>query len=367
MYGFEGCEGLYTVLSFVYGVTFDPRTRQFSPQVNLQRPDNDQAEGSGTNGNRGAGGGFANGPAANVPGSEFIVGYQDDGPDTPYHAFRTTLDTNSYVDLGTLDPLNSVASSFANDVGDDGAVVAGHSDFNSGATQHAFRWTQAGGMIDLGSGNGASGFSRAFGISGNGATLVGDSDFASGPRSAFLWTQGGGFQNLGSLGGSSLATVITQDASVVVGQAGLGSNNSVAFRWTQATGMVSIGALSGDNNAAATGASDNGKIVVGISASRPLTRRNTGWDFGTDTRAFRWSQSSGMQDLATLLTSAGVDLTGITLVAATGISSDGQFIVGQATTPEYRAKRDRGFRRPNLRCRYRRGLHHRISPPRRPR
>jgi uncharacterized membrane protein len=173
--------------------------------------------------------------------------------------------------------------------------------------------------------------------------VVGDSDFPAGPRSAYLWTSGGGFQNLGSINGApSVATAVTDDGSTVVGQAGLGSDNSAAFLWTAAGGMVNIGGVLtsvGDIDAAATGVSDNGKIVVGISAPRPLTLGNLGYDFGTDTHAFRWTQAAGTQDFTALLTSAGVNITGIEIVAVTGISPDGQFIVGQATTP-YTAPND---------------------------
>src|SRR5262249_5511302 len=109
----------------------------------------------------------------------------------------------------------------------------------------------------------------------------------------------------------------------------VGYDKSHAFRWTQAGGIVDIGTLPGRSDAAATAVSDNGKIVVGISAPRPLDILNsTGWDYDTsDTRAFRWTQATGMQDLTQLLAAQG-----ITLVAALGISPDGQFIVGAATT-----------------------------------
>jgi probable HAF family extracellular repeat protein len=265
----------------------------------------------------------------------FFVGTNSSDGVGPEQALLWNPDTGNPINLGTLDPGNANAFSNATDVSDDGRSVAGFSDFNNGGTQHAFKWTQSGGIVDLGAGNGAAGFSRGFGISGDGSTIVGDSDFPSGPRSAFLWTQVGGFTKLGTFGGNSLATAITDDASVIVGQAGLGANNSVAFRWTQAAGMVSVGALSGegDNNAAAVGLSDNGKIVVGISAPRPLTFGNLGYDWGTDTHGFRWTQETGIQDLKMLLAAAGVDMTGITIVAVTGISPDGQFMAWRRRRP----------------------------------
>ncbi len=273
----------------------------------------------------------------------FVVGYSGE-EFAPYHAFRYDTTTGTQLDLGTLDPSNSDAASFGYGVSDDGSVVVGFSDFNSGATQHAFRWTQSDlTMHDLGSAIGATGYSRGLGVSGDGSTVVGDSDFDSGnisfptTRHAFRWTSGSGFEDLGYLGASnldsSLATAITMDGSVIVGQASTGSNMSHAFRWTATDNMVDIGALSGDTNAAATAVSDSGKVVVGISAPRPLTFSNLGFDYGTDTHAFRWTGDTGIKDLTQLLTDAGVDMTGITLVAATGVSGDGQYIAGAATTP----------------------------------
>ncbi len=282
--------------------------------------------------------------AANTSSRDpFVVGYSSEAF-TPYHAFRYDTTTDTQLDLGTLDPSNSNAASFGEGVSDDGSVVVGFSDFNSGATQHGFRWTQSDlTMHDLGSAIGAAGYSRALGVSGDGSVIVGDSDFDSGniafptTRHAFRWTSGSGFDDLGYLGASnlnsSLATAITMDGSVIVGQASTGSNASHAFRWTATDNMVDIGALSGDTSAAATAVSDSGKVVVGISAPRPLTFSNLGFDYGTDTHAFRWTGDTGIKDLTQLLTDAGVDMTGMTLVAATGVSGDGQYIAGAATTP----------------------------------
>src|SRR5262249_34988187 len=67
----------------------------------------------------------------------FVVGYQDSGFFTPYHAVRTTL-SGDFIDLGTL----GGDSSFATDVSCDGSVVVGFSDLaDSSFNQHAFRWT----------------------------------------------------------------------------------------------------------------------------------------------------------------------------------------------------------------------------------
>ena len=274
------------------------------------------------------------------------VGYQDNGFFTPFHAVRWTQATGP-VDLGTLDPTNNASrSSTATDTNQDCSVVVGLSDVTGGATEHAFRWT-SGGMVDLGAPANGGPNSRALGVSSAGTVIVGDADFpdpgnlVSGKSlQAFRWTQAGGFQNLNDSPQPtlSLATAVTGDGTVIVGQVRSSNNASSAVRWTippppAQLVMQPIGPLPGHATAAATGVSDNGKIVVGISNPDFLQYRGPGlgWNVGI---AFRWTQAKGIQDLRQVLIDSGADLTGITLVSVTGISPDGQWIQGAATTPQ---------------------------------
>lgn len=258
------------------------------------------------------------------------VCFADKGPDTRIHACRFT-DSDGLVDLGTLDPSNDATlGSFAFGVNADGSVVVGVSDLpGGGSNQHAFRWTQSERMVDLGSAKGANGFSSAYATGADDSVVVGESDFPSGARRAFRWTAASGFLDLDS-SGAGLASGISGDGSTVVG-----ANKTHAFRWTETGGMQDLPTLPGRSGAAATAVSDNGKVVVGMSAPRPLGRGySTGWDFETsDTRAFRWTAASGTQDLTELLAARSVDTTGITLLAALAISPDGQFIGGAMTQP----------------------------------
>ncbi|MGE3154773.1 MAG: hypothetical protein AB7G48_20020 [Nitrospiraceae bacterium] len=304
---------------------FDLRGSRPTPtnRVSLQPSNLPTASGSGTNLSR---------------GGSCAVGYQDSGFFTVIHAFRWTQATGP-VDLGTLDlPNNASRSSFAIDTNQDCSVVVGYSDITAGGpTQHAFRWT-SGGMVDLGVPSGGGPISRALGVSSNGTVIVGDADFPGAGgfprRGAFRWTTGG-FQDLGSLQPNqlALATALSGDGAVVVGWSG-STTSSRAFRWTtQTQTMAPIGPLPGHATAAATGVSDNGKIVVGISHQDFLQYRGVtlGWNNGT---AFRWTQAKGIQDLRQILIDNGADMTGIALVSVTGMSPDGQWIQGKATTPQ---------------------------------
>jgi probable HAF family extracellular repeat protein len=256
------------------------------------------------------------------------VGYQDAGFFTPFHALRWTAATGPR-DLGTL----GGGQSFGTDTNQDCSVVVGYSEIAGGGGQHAFRWTSVGGtMEDLNLLAGTSGPSRALGVSSNGNVIVGDSTFGGTFPRAFRWA-GSTFTELVSNTVPSLATAVSADGTVVVGKIGT-STASSAFRWTIQNPVAQlIAPLGTDKTAAATAVSDNGKIVVGISHPDFLDYQDivTGWNQG---KAFRWTQATGTQELGQVLSGSGIDMTGITLVSVTGMSPDGQWIQGRATTAQ---------------------------------
>lgn len=218
------------------------------------------------------------------------------------------------TDLGTPDSVSS-----ASGVSSDGAVVVG----TDTKSRHAFRWTQASGMVDLGSLGDST--SQAYGVSGNGAVVVGTSGAFPDPRNpsgnlyghAFRWTESGGMIDLGAAGGlGSSATAVSGDGAVVVGI----TNNvtgSQAFRWTDIGGMVNLGTLGGPYSAA-FGVSGDGSVVVGEANVTDGTLH-----------AFRWTASDGMVDLGTFSDPAWADFT---IATASGVSADGRVVVGTART-----------------------------------
>ncbi len=205
-------------------------------------------------------------------------------------------------DLGSLGGPESMAHALSAD----GSVVVGRSDLNAPAS-HAFRWTAATGMVDLGVLPGAND-SSARGVSANGQVVVGFSN-PGGLFRAFRWTQAGGMINLGTLGGGnySMANAVSADGSVVVGGASTEANQVHAFRWKNGV-MSSLGTLGGSGSSA-YGVSGDGSVVVGNSQ---LAGNST-------THAFRWTQA-GMTDLGTL--------PGGNSSYANKVSADGTTIVG---------------------------------------
>jgi probable HAF family extracellular repeat protein len=221
-------------------------------------------------------------------------------------------------DLGTL----GGDWSWAYGVSDDGAVVVGTAR-NTDEQSRAFRWTASGGMQNLGTLGGS--VSYAYGVSADGAVVVGGSYNAAGYWRAFRWTAAGGMQDLGTLGGTqSYAFGVSADGAVVVGGAHYAAGYDRAFRWTAAGGMQDLGTLGGGY---AYGVSADGAVVVGQSEGG----------------AFRWTASS--ENLNT--TYASLLTNGSRLWVARAISPDGRYIVGlgynAATNREEAFLLDTGF------------------------
>jgi probable HAF family extracellular repeat protein len=289
---------------------------------------------------------FVHGGAASSS-DVFLVGSSDLDAGT-FHAVRWALSDGVTRDLGTL--LGSAGNSIAFGMSDDASTIIGWSNTTSAtgpgsfpSGQHAFRWTQSTGMVDLGSLAGVNGLSFAWATNGDGSVVVGQTDmpnigFITQGNQAFRWTQPTGMQALGTLqtGFQSVAYAVNTDGSVVVGEGGVatptadGTSGQHAFRWTQATGMVDIGTL-GTMRAAATSVSGDGNVVVGYADPGAVINTATGFFFSANSRAFRWTQATGIQDLNTLLTAAGVNMSGTILLTANTVTRDGQFIGGNAS------------------------------------
>ena len=174
------------------------------------------------------------------------------------------------VDLG-LPP--GASFSIAQAISADGTVVAVR------ANSHAYRWTDAGGMQDLGDLSGGSNSAYAYGISGDGHVIVGHSSSVSGIE---------------------------------------------AFRWDEVNGMVGLGDIAGGAfSSTAFAASEDGSVIVG--------RGNYAGTGNQD--AFVWDAENGMQDLRQVLIDQGLDLTGWDLWEAQGVSADGRTITGFGTNP----------------------------------
>jgi len=234
-------------------------------------------------------------------------------------------DGTQLVGLGDIDGVAPFAS-VGRAISADGSVIVGID--QGGAFDRPFKWTAQGGMVDLGGFGGGTGAGRALAVSSDGTYTVGWSD--AGPEwYPFLHTDAGGLQPLsglitGMLGGR--ATGVSDDGSVVVGFAATSTFN-YAFRWKAGSGMSDLGFLPGGMFlATAMACSGDGNVVVGSNAFQ------NGLEFTT--RATIWEQGVGLRELKVVLENDhGLDLTGWELAVATGISRDGNTIVGNGSDP----------------------------------
>jgi len=249
----------------------------------------------------------------------------------------------SLTDLGLPTGANS-ATAFA--ASSNGNVVIGDAVLSGGGTQ-GFRWS--GGTIALLPLASYGTYSTARDISDNGNVIVGWGDRDTEHR-ALVWTNQvaatyGSIDPLyfnavtpdGSLfGGRMVNSPATHSTSSTVfgllnGYTGgeftsltgtgttrgagflVSTTNDRAVRWTAGGSAMDLGTLSGSSRALSISA--DGSIIVGTSGNQ----------------AFIWDELNGMRSLATVLTGAGVSLSGWSLQSATGVSANGKTIVGYGT------------------------------------
>jgi uncharacterized membrane protein len=163
----------------------------------------------------------------------------------------------------------------ANGISGDGSVVVGQK------FDRPIRWTRSSGLEEIAMLPGST-LGHATAVSSDGNTIVGFCGFVPGPEQGFVWRSVGGAAALGTLTGfpRTIPRAVSGDGSVIVGQA-LNAVESRAFRWTEANGFQEL-AVGVHSDARAV--SDDGRVV-------------TGW-VAYPFRPFRWTANTGMQALS---------------------------------------------------------------------
>jgi len=221
-----------------------------------------------------------------------------------YQAFRWTAQTGIVI----LSRLPGASSNVASDITPDGRWIFGDS---NPSYIHAVRWD--GNTLQIQDLGFLSGYflTKPWSAAANGAACVGG---AYSPHNrAFRWTESGGMQDLGTLGGQqSDAWDVSADGTVVVGRAQDSSNQWRAFIWREGIGMQALPTPSGWSASVAYALAADGTIV------------GTALDASGQWHATRWT-TNGFENLNQTY---ALLLGGSRLIEARDISANGRYIVG---------------------------------------
>ena len=231
---------------------------------------------------------------------------------TQAHAFLWT-EAEGMRDLGTLGGPDSTAA-FVNQHGQ----IAGQSYTNATIsevtavpTQNPFFW-ENGKMFDIGTLGGTMGTSGGMN---NRGQVIGDSNLAGDQsRHAFVWDKKAGLRDLGTLTGYSFYSHANwiNDAGEIVGESDAGTAAGVfasrPFLWKDGV-MSDLGTVAGDACNAALSINSRGQVVGFGSAN-----------CDQEDHAFLWENGGPIVDLSTLLLSGSA----VTLIEAIFINDRGE-------------------------------------------
>src|SRR5207249_5827520 len=135
---------------------------------------------------------------------------------------------DGFRDIGNLGGTGPTDGAIGNDINERGDVTG--KSITAAEEEHAFCWSEAVGMLDLGTLGGGS----SVGIAINSARQVaGRSRSADGHARAFLWTSGDGMRDLGTLaGGQNSIAHALNNRGQVAGRSDVASGEIHAVVWT---------------------------------------------------------------------------------------------------------------------------------------
>ena len=221
--------------------------------------------------------------------------------------------TGQWSFLGGIGGQSDSSISSAWGMSRNGQHIVGLGWVNAGRA-HAVRWDEGVGLTDIGS-TVTDRSSRANAVSDDGTVVAGWQDGTTGFRQGAVWIDGAQtliFNNSGQE--VSEAGAVSGDGQWVVGNGAGGQN---AWRWSQSTGYQDLGALGVVFNGRgfATDTNHDGSVVLGF---------ERGFGFPTGGEGWIWTESAGMTSLNDHFASFGVVADpGFRFSLPLGMSSDG--------------------------------------------
>jgi probable HAF family extracellular repeat protein len=187
-------------------------------------------------------------------------------------------------DIGTLGGSEVLANDL-NDVGQ----IAGLSTNGAGA-EHAFVWSAAGGMLDLGVLPGAS-ESSAVAINNRGVVTGTSDGVPLTPPRAFRWSPATGMESLGAFTSGLVSMSFSgalNDAGLIAGESATETGDRQAFAWTRSGGLVNIDTLHSVD-----------ALVVAVGARGEVAGNRIASLDSPFYHPFLWTPATGMVDLGT--------------------------------------------------------------------
>ncbi len=206
-------------------------------------------------------------------------------------------------------------------ISNDGTSVVGLGWFEFCGPAHAIQWDESSGVTnDLGS-TVVDRSSRANGTNMDGSVVVGWQDRMDGFRQGAVWDNGVQ-TTIETPGGDPTSEAQDVDAAgnFVVGIGGFATADE-AWRWSSSTGVEQLGMLCDgcfQPRGFATSISNDGSVVVGFNREFPFGR----------TVPWIWTEDTGMVDLNDYVASFGIALEGFDLAQVLTVSGDGRTFGG---------------------------------------
>lgn len=265
--------------------------------------------------------GGAGGQAKISDDGRYIAGTAIDPTNNLYTMSRYDAVSGQWTNLPSLGATSGQSTSSAWGISGDGNTVVGLGWVNAG-TANAISW-QANSNITTSLGTSVAGRStRANATNSDGSVIAGWQDSSTGFRQAAVWS-GGAQTLLTAPNGNPLSEAgdVSSNGQWVVGGSNASATAGQPWRWSQATGTEILTSIFNPSwSGSGTGIADNGWIVGFMRPFGPAL-------FG---EGFIWFPGQGMVNLTDYARSIGVPIpTGTVLSLPLAISADGLTISGQ--------------------------------------
>jgi probable HAF family extracellular repeat protein len=232
-------------------------------------------------------------------------------------AFRWT-EATGMVDISPPDAIEAYASL----VSDDGSAVTGWFSTMDSARLQIFRWTSAGGAVDLGEIpggiEGAPAYLSPDGsvVAGNGIPSCANDGSCESTSVFFHWSEEGGMENIGTLPGYTFCNLTfpteVSYGPMMTGYCG-GDDRYEPFIWSEADGLRGLGALPTGIASGPSAVSEDGRVAM--FQGRTAAGVEVAW---------RWTADSGVSEIAPSADYYSVEVRGFRW----GMSADGSVAIG---------------------------------------